>query len=183
MRSLHFSAISSNAPLGLKFCLVQPCWKPIRRFPIFRNRRGIDDAPMTRRPQASFCEKVRIIYGAKQMNRNIDVLGPIVAVDVFLVIIREKERLSTQLQNAVRLCRDGFQFGVVINGLNTKQRIEKFAVTWKCGSVGNKEERIRRISILPVRLCNHPIRQIDTDDDSSGCALGQHPRGPTDTTT
>src|SRR5436190_14131574 len=73
------------------------------------------------------------------MNRNIDVLGPIVAVNVFSIVIREKERPSARLQDAVHFRRDPFQLGVVINGFDAEQRIKKFAVTWKFGSVGNRK--------------------------------------------
>ena len=137
---------------------------------------------MTRCPEANFNENFHVICSAKQMNRNIDVLGPIVAVNVFSIVIGEKERPSARLQDAVHFRRDPFQLGVVINGFDAEQRIKKFAVTWKFGSVGNKEERICRISVLPGRLCDHAVRQIDTNHDSSGCALGQHPRGPSDAT-
>src|SRR5262249_19419369 len=66
---------------------------------------------------------------------------------------------------------------------DAEQRVEKTAVTWKCCGISYKEECILRISALSTRLRDHTVRQIDADYDSSGCALSQHSRGPSNPAT
>src|SRR5215475_9566113 len=59
--------------------------KPVRRRPVFGQGSGVDNPPVGSRCESGPLECGNVLVGAEQMQRNVDMLGPVMAVYVFFV--------------------------------------------------------------------------------------------------
>src|SRR5207253_1306668 len=90
-------------PITPELQMVLSRRKPVCGFPVLGKRRRIDDSPVGCRFESGVLENADVIFRSKQVNGNIDVLCPFVAVRIFFVVTDQEKRLAARFQDSMNL--------------------------------------------------------------------------------
>ena len=70
---------------------------------------------MDSRAESAFEQFLQVVACAAQLNWNVDIFRPIVAVDILLVVVGQKECLCARAQDAMNLGKGGIEIRVLID--------------------------------------------------------------------